>query len=166
MKDRVAMLILLFSLLDVSAQRAQWQDSVMVRKIGSNYIFIFPDTRVTPFQNVAGEITVSRSVAVMYAIKIIRGQSRFIGLDGSVLPPEELAKLKPRLRTINASKNFGFLIRDSIQPDMHIHIEPSFMAGKISTELLQQRIAREGNLTVIFAASKSGQLRILQAILN
>jgi hypothetical protein len=150
------------------AARPQWQDGVMVQKKGSSYIFIFPTNRLmTPSQNLAGEITIGNSIAVIYALKVLRSsRTRFIGLDGSTLSAEEFAKLKPRLSTTNASNTFGFMVRDSIQPTMNIYIEPSFMAGKIDTQPLEQRIARQGNLTVVFGATKSGQLRILQAILD
>ncbi len=147
---------------------AQWQDGVMVQKARSSYIFAFPTNRImTPSQNLAGEITIGHSIAVMYALKVLRSsRTRFIGLDGSVLSAEQFAKLRPRLSTTNASNTLGFMVRDSIQPTMHIYIEPSFMAGKIDTQPLQQRIARQGNLTVVFGVTRSGQLRIIQAILD
>jgi len=58
------------------------------------------------------------------------------------------------------------MVRDSIQPMMHIHIEPSFMVDRVGTESLQQKVARQGNLTVIMGVTKSGALRIVQAILD
>jgi hypothetical protein len=160
---------LMFLILPLSSALAapRWLDGVMIQKKGSDYIYIFPATRtrMSVQRNPAGEISIGRTISVMYSLKVM-GRSRFIGLDASFLSAKQQAELSPRLSVIEASKTFGFMVRDSIQPMMHIHIEPSFMEGRVSTEPLQQKIAREGNLTVIFEVTKSGALRIVQAILD
>jgi len=160
---------LMFALLSLSNVVAapRWQDGVMVQHKGADYIYVFPATRtrMSVSRNPAGEITISRSISVMYSLKVM-GRNRFIGLSTSFLSGEQQTKFNPRLSTTEASKAAGFMVRDSIQPMMHIHIEPSFMANRVSTETLQQTIARQGNLTVIMGVTKSGALRIVQAILD
>jgi hypothetical protein len=166
-KNRMVWLMFLILPLSSVVAAPRWQDGVMIQKKGPDYIYVFPAkrVRVSVSRNPAGEISIGRSISVMYALKVM-GRSRFIGLDASFLSEEQLAKLNPRLSVTEASKDSGFIVRDSIQPMIHIHIEPSFMEGKVSTESLRQKIAREGNLTVIFGVTKSGALRIVQAILD
>jgi len=161
MANELAWLILLILPLSVAAAAPRWQDGVMIQRKGSDYIYVFP-VHIS-VRNPTGEITLSHSISVMYSLKMM-GKSRFIGLSASLLPAEH--KIAPRLTITEGSKASGFMVRDSIQPMMHINIEPSFMAGRVSTESLQHKIAREGNLTVILGVTKSGALRIVQAILD
>lgn len=144
-----------------------WQDGVLIDKVGSGYIYIFPSTqgRVKANDEPAGKIQVGDTITVMYALKVIRsGKARFIALDGSKIPPSELDKLKPRLSVVQMDKQFGFLVKDKTSPKLNVYISPSFMAEKTSREGLKDKVARGGNLNVLIGGD--GKLKVLKVILD
>ena len=138
---------------------ARVQDGVIIQKIGSTYVYVFPteNGRIKGSDNPAGVITVGNNIAVAYALKIMRfGSARFIGFYGPNLH-------EPKLRVVNAKENFGFLVKDKTQPVLDVQINPSFMAE--TKKKTQEKIARAGNLNVTLKREKYG-FKVLKVVLD
>lgn len=164
-------MLLLVAISTISAEPVQMQNGVIIHKVGNAYLFIFPASqgRLKATDNPAGIIEIGKSIKVMYALKIInKGKARFIGLDGSTLSPKLQKQLKPVLKTQNMNELFGFLVKDTNQPLLHMHIKPGFMdkASEVTQEDIKEKMARQGNLTVIFGPASDGGLKIMAAILD
>ncbi len=131
---------------------------MIIKKVGTSYIFVFPSAqgRIATIENPAGKITIGKTITVIYALKII-GKARFIGVDNSSIPPE--------LTAAQSSKLFGFMVRDSRQPNLDIRINPSFMAKLETAKQVQGKMARQGNLNLVLATDDHG-IKIVSVILD
>lgn len=142
------------------------QDSVIVRKVGDSYIFIFPSTqgRIKADSRPAGRIDLGKTITVKYAFQVLgNGKSRFILIDAT-----NGAGIVPKLTVEEVDKLFGFMLRDLNNPKVDIHIDPSFMQKlpqQVKFETLQKEMVREGNLDVIIER-KDNVYRIKEARLN
>lgn len=126
-------------------------------------MFIFPVTqgRIATSDNPAGTIRIGQTITVAYALKLIRsGRARFIGVDASKLPTTDL---KMTMRVQQASQAFGFIVKDTRQPNLNISISPTFM-DKVKDNF-RETVARSGNLSITLAPVAGG-FKILQVVLD
>lgn len=162
-------MLLLNLTFDSQASPLTVDDSVIVKRIGQTYLFVFPSAMgrfAGASQNPAGKLEIGQTVTIEYALKIIKGgKARFIGVDGSQLSSAAIDAMRVKLSVEPKSETFGFIVRDSKQPVLHVHINPSFMAEKRSKAEVKEKIAREGNLNVILQRDKDG-VKILKVYLD
>ena len=140
-------------------EAARVQDGVIIQKIGSTYVYVFPTEtgRIKGSDNPAGVITIGTNIAVAYALKIMHsGSARFIGFYGPNLQ-------EPKLKVVKAEENFGFLVKDKTQPVLDVQINPTFMAE--TKKQMQDKIARQGNLNVTLKREKDGY-KVLKVVLD
>ena len=138
---------------------------VITQKVGNSYIFIFPATqgRITATETPAGRIDIGTTITVMYGLKVSKGRSRFILMDGT-----KTEGITPKLTMQHTDKLFGFKVKDVNQPLLHIYIDPSFMEKMppdSKDKLEGEKPAREGNLDVIIE-KKGKDYRIKEVRLN
>ena len=158
----------LLLLLVLNSDATTIQDGVLIQKVGATYLFIFPsyEGRLKASDNPAGTISIGSTVTVAYALKIIKGgRARFVGVDGSTIPPDVFDTLKVALKTQRASKLFGFMVRDTRQPKLDITISPEFMAKVKNKRKLTETVVREGNLNLILAPDAEG-FKIVSVVLD
>lgn len=141
------------------------QDNVLIKKVGDSYIFIFPSTqgRIKGNSRPAGRIDIGKTITVKYAFEVIgTGKSRFILIDAT-----KDGGITPKLTVEQADKLFGFMLRDSNNKQVDIHIDPSFMqkVPKNTKSALQKEMVREGNLDVVIER-KGDTYTIKEARLN
>ena len=149
----------------LAANSSNSQDNVLIRKVGDSYIFIFPSTqgRTKANSRPAGRIDLGKTITVKYAFEVIGGgKSRFILIDAT-----KGAGIVPKLTVEQVDKLFGFMLKDLNNPQVDIHIDPSFMqkVPKQTQGQLQKEMVREGNLDVIIER-KDNVYRIKEARLN
>jgi len=155
--------ILLALILPLHAESWRMQDGVIISKVGNSYIFVFPSTkgRITGIAEPAGKIKVGKTIAVVYALKIIgSGRARFIGFDATQAHTDP----KPTLRVEEGYKTFGFAVKDANNPNLDIHMDPEF-AKKVGASLRGEKVARQGNLYVTIGKDKD-TLKIIRVDLN
>jgi hypothetical protein len=165
-------LALLFLCSVAQADKYVWQDGVVVQKIGPEYMFVFPAVygRLPPvFQspsNPSGKIQVGSTITIAYALKLSKGNARFIALDASKLPAKALNRLNPNLKVENNEQvAFGFLVKDTSQPNLNVHINPKFGAS-MSKEVANQRIGNEGNLNVVIGQNAKVRFYVVKVEVN
>ncbi len=131
---------------------------MIIKKVGASYIYVFPSAqgRIKSTDNPAGKIEIGKTVTVIYALKIM-GKARFIGLDGSTI--------SPKLTVAQSDKLFGFMVRDSKQSDINISINPTFMSKLERVSDVQEKMARQGNLSVTLAPVDHG-VKIISVVLD
>ncbi len=144
----------------------KWQDGVIVQKLGQQFTFVFPSNkgRITAVARPSGKIQIGKTITLLYALKVAPGaNARFVSFGG----PKVTRSIKPELNVENNGSTFGFLIRDTGQDKLDIHIDPGFMKniGEQAQDRMnevQQRIANGGNLNVVVDSSDKVNFKIVR----
>lgn len=138
------------------------QDGVIVQKIGSSSMFIFPGSGTQAVQSTIGKIRVGNNIAILYWLKIIKSnKARFIAFDSS-----KVRGLNARLTENGTDKiGLGFLVSDSSQKQLTIIINPGLIKD-VATKNINSRIAYEGNLNVEFGRGEHTRYKIVRVTID
>lgn len=159
--------------LSVKADEWKWQDGVIVQKIGSGFVFVFPSSqgRIMATAKQSGKIKIGKTITILYALQIEKSKNaRYVALDGSKL--STTTELKPELKVEGKDDVLGFVVQDTSQDVLNIYINSSFTKtiGKIAQDKLnriqKEKIARQGNLNVVVSSKDKVNYKIDRVEIN